>query len=251
MFSTLIVNPLYNILILLVNFLTTDFGISVIVMTIVIRLFLFPLSKSQIQTQLKFKQVQEPLVELKKKYKDKPDVMAKKMMELYKEYNIKPMAGFFLLLIQFPILIGLYYVFLRSGLPKVNPDILYSFVSQPEWINTRFIGLFELTNKSALLAGLAGITQWVQLKLLMGEKDEKKETSKKPANQMGDMMKNFQKQMTFIMPIMITFISYSFGSVIALYLLTSNIFSIGQEFYIRKTIKKPEEEKLDTQIQTP
>lgn len=244
MFSTLITHPLYNILILLVNFITTDIGIAVIIMTIIIRLALFPLSKSQIKTQIKFKQVQGPLDELKKKYKNQPEVMGRKMMELYKEYDIKPLSGFFLLLIQFPILIGLYYVFLRSGLPEVNPDILYSFVSQPEWINPKFIGLFEITGKSVLLAFLAGMTQYIQLKLLTGGQEKKTNDPNKKQGPMGDMMKNFQSQMTFIMPLMIAFISYSFGVIIAAYLLTSNIFSIGQEYYIRKTIKKPEENKL-------
>jgi YidC/Oxa1 family membrane protein insertase len=248
MFNSIIITPLYNILILLVDFLTTDIGIAVVIMTVIIRLLLFPLSKNQIQTQIKFKQVQKPLEELKAKYKDQPDVMGRKMMELYKEYEIKPFSGVLLLIIQLPILFGLYYVFLRSGLPEVNSEMLYSFVSKPEYINNTFIGIFNITSKSIILAFLAGLTQWIQLRMLNSVNKDNKEVSEKKDNPMGDMMKNFQTQMTYIMPLMIAFISYSFGVIIAIYLLTGNLFSIAQEYYLRKNIRKPE---LNTNIQAP
>jgi YidC/Oxa1 family membrane protein insertase len=245
MFNSIIITPLYNILILLVNFITSDIGIAILIMTIIIRLILFPLSRNQIQTQIKFKQVQGPLEELKAKYKDQPDVMGRKMMELYKEYEIKPLSGFLLLLIQLPILFGLYHVFLRSGLPEVNPEMLYSFVSQPGYISDNFIGLFEITGKSIILAALAGLTQWIQLRILQNSTKVDNINPGKEKNPMGDMMKNFQTQMTFVMPLMIAFISYSFGVIIAIYLLTSNIFSIFQEYYMRKKVRKPE---LNTNI---
>ena len=231
-FISLIVKPFYNALIFLVDFITSDLGLAVIILTIVFRFVIFPLSKSQIKTQIKMKDIQEPLKELKKKYKNEPQVMAQKMMELYKENDIKPFSGFLLLFIQLPLLFGFYYMFLKAGLPAINTELLYSFVPSPTMINTSFLGI-ELTEKSVILALLASITQYFQAKLLLPHKDDKKPEK----GSMEDMMRDVQTKMVYVIPTIMLFISYSFGAIIALYFDRSNIFSIIQEAYLKKTIK--------------
>jgi len=231
-FITLIVKPFYNSLIFLVDFITNDLGLAIIILTIVFRFLIFPLSKSQIKTQIKMRDIQEPLKDLKKEYKDEPQVMAKKMMELYKENDIKPFAGFLLLFIQLPLLFGFYYMFLRAGLPEINPELIYSFIPSPQVIDTIFLGI-NLTSQSVILALLASITQYFQAKLLL----PKKGASKHDKGSMEDIMKNIQTQMVFILPVIMLFISYTFGAIVALYLVTSNIFSIAQEIYLKRTIK--------------
>ena len=85
-------------------------------------------------------------------------------MEHYKEKGINPFIGIFIFLVQFPILIGLYQVFLKSGLPNINTDILYSFVSKPENIKMTLFGFFDISHKSIFLALIAGITSYFQIK---------------------------------------------------------------------------------------
>ena len=96
-----------------------------------------------------------------------------------------------------------------------------------------FFGV-ELTSKSVILALLASITQFFQAKLLLP-----KNTKNKPEKgSMEEIMQNVQTQMVYFIPIIILFVSYTFGAIIALYFITSNIFSIIQEYYLKKTIKK-------------
>ncbi|HMO78760.1 MAG TPA: YidC/Oxa1 family membrane protein insertase [Candidatus Paceibacterota bacterium] len=238
LFISLIVQPFYNTLILLVDFLTTDLGIAIIILTIIIRTILFPLSKSQIRTQIKMQQVQGPLKEIQKKYKDDREAMGREMLKLYKEHKLNPFSGIFLIMIQLPLLIGLYYVFMNSGLPELNTNLLYSFVPRPEYINTNFLGMIEMTQKSLLLAILAMITQFIQMKIILPKNISSSKNVSSGEINMEDMMKNMQKQMLYIMPIILFFVSYTFGAIIGLYILVGNIYSIGQELYIRKTIKR-------------
>ena len=249
-FLTIIVRPFYNSLIFLVDFITSDLGLAIVILTVVFRLIIFPLSKSQIKTQIKMRDIQEPLKELKKKYKDNPQEMAQKMMILYKENEIKPFSGFLLLFIQLPLLFGFYYMFLRAGLPEINTELIYSFVPYPNIIDTNFFGI-NLTQQSVILALLASITQYFQAKLLIPKEDKNNPVEK---DSIEYVMQNVQKQMVYVLPIIMLFISYTFGSIVALYIVTSNIFSIIQEFYIKKTIKdkkvgeNQKEIVLDTEI---
>jgi len=242
LFISLIVRPFYNALIFLVDFITSDLGFAVIILTIIFRFIIFPLSKSQIKTQIKMKDIQEPLKDIKKEYKDNPQEMGKKMMKLYKDNEIKPFAGFLLLFIQLPLLFGFYYMFLRAGLPEINIDLIYSFIPYPEIIDTSFFGI-NLTSKSVILAILASVTQYFQLKFLLTNNDPKKNPDK---GSIEDVMQGVQKQMVYVMPVIMLFISYSFGAIIALYFVTSNVFSIAQEFYVKKTIKEKDKKEVAT-----
>ncbi|HMP67321.1 MAG TPA: YidC/Oxa1 family membrane protein insertase [Candidatus Paceibacterota bacterium] len=237
-FISFIVQPFYNILILLVDFFTTDLGVAIIVLTIVIRTLLYPLSKSQIRTQIKMQQIQGPLKEIQNKHKDNREVMGKEMLKLYREHKVNPFSGIFLLMIQLPILIGLYYVFMNSGLPEINSSLIYSFVPSPDFINTNFLGMIDLTSKSILLAILAMVTQFIQMKIIFPKTDKTKIASNNGELNTENMMKSVQTQMLYVMPVILLFISYTFGAIIALYILVGNLYSIGQELYIRKNLKK-------------
>jgi len=234
LFIEFIVQPFYNFLFLLMNYITPDLGLSIIIIIVLFRFIIYPLSKKQIQTQIQMKKIQEPLAELKKKFKDTPEELGRAIMKLYKDHNVNPFSGILILLIQMPLLFGFYYVFARAGLPEINTDLIYSFVAHPININTNFLGIFELTSKSAVLAAIAALTQYFQFRLLMSQGKPEKKKEEKKDGVMGDVMKGMQTQMTYVMPLFIMFIAYTFGAIIALYFIVSNIFSIGQEIYIRK-----------------
>src|SRR3989344_2506783 len=237
-FHSIFYNPIYNGLVFLVSFFPwMDLGIAVVIVTLVVKLIVFPLTKESIKTQLKVKEI-DPLVnEIRKKYEKDKEAQARKIMDLYKEYKINPFASFFLILVQLPILFALYFVFLKGGLPDVNFDILYSFIKAPAHIdNVTFLGFFDITQKSFILALLAGISQFFQIRLVMS--GQKK--NDKPADQntfKDDLVKNMQLQMKYVMPVIIFIIAYGLISAVALYWITSNLFMIVQELYIRKTVK--------------
>lgn len=234
-FHILFYNPIYNGLIFLIStFSWMDFGMAVIAITIIVKLILFPLTRSSIRTQIEIKKIEPLLNEIKTKYEKNKEEQARRMMDLYKEHQINPFASFLLILVQLPILFALYFVFLKSGLPNVHTDILYSFVKAPDFINPNFLGLIDISQKSLILSFLAGITQFLQMKLIM----PKIENNGQKNNLKDDLVRNMQIQMKYVLPVFIFFIAYGLASAIALYWTASNLFMIGQELYIRKNYKK-------------
>src|ERR1035437_10500075 len=148
-FNTLIFQPFYNGLILLINLLSFfDAGVIVIIFTIIIKVILLPLSIKASKSALQMKSIEKDLNAIKEKHKDNKEEQTKQTIEYYKVNNINPFAGIFVLLIQLPIIIGLYRVFLVSGLPVVNKSLLYSFVVAPLGVNMVFLHLTNIAQKS-------------------------------------------------------------------------------------------------------
>jgi len=241
-FNNFLVIPLYNVLVLIIEKIPfADLGISVILLTIFVRIVLYPLSKSAIKTQLKMRDVQKPLEEIKEKYKNDQQKMAVEMMKFYKENDIRPFSGILLILMQLPIIFALYFVFLKEGLPNIDTNLLYSFVNAPEIVNQKFLGIFDLGTKSIILALLAGITQFFQARLMIRKNNENMGAQ---TGFQADLMKSLQIQMQYVLPGLMIAFSYSLGGVVALYFMTSNIFSIFQELYLKKRLEKEESFKL-------
>jgi YidC/Oxa1 family membrane protein insertase len=241
LFNNFLVIPLYNFLILIINHIPfADLGFAIILLTVLIRFVLYPLSKSAIKTQLKMKEIQKPLEEIKQKYKGDQQQAALEMMKFYKENDIRPFSGMLLILVQLPIIFALYFVFLNEGLPNINLELLYSFVIAPGHINTNFLGIFDLTSKSVSLALLAGIAQFFQAQIMFKRSAQTTSNSndKKAGGFQEDLMKSMQIQVKYVLPGIMIGIAYSLGSVIALYFLTSNLFSIFQELFLKKQLEK-------------
>jgi YidC/Oxa1 family membrane protein insertase len=237
LFNTAFYNPLYNGLVLLLDILPwLDLGLAIVVFTIIVKLILFPLSQKSIQTQVKIKNIEPQIKDIKEKYKDKQE-QAVKTMELYKKEKINPFSGFFLILVQIPIIFALYFIFLRAGFPEINTDILYSFVGVPEQIKTTFLGLIDVSEKSFILALFTGITQFFQAKLASPKTEPKKDNQGLAA----DFARSMSFQMKYVFPIIIFFIAYTISAAIALYLMTSNLFMIGQEIYVRRGMDKKDD----------
>ena len=237
-FKVTIYEPLYNGLIALINTLPFfDAGVIVIIFTLIVKIILFPLSKKAVKTQLKMKEIQPKLAELKETYKDDQQQYAMKMLEMYRDNEINPFSTIFLTFLQIPIIICLYYVFLKSGLPSIQTDLLYSFVSAPSTVNMEFLGLIDISERSHILALLAAITSFYQMKFAMPIP----QTNSKPGESFkDDLARSMSIQMRYVFPVIVYFIAYTISGVIAIYWFTSNIFTIGQEIYTRKHLKKPE-----------
>tara|TARA_B100000508_G_scaffold60333_2_gene47458 strand:- start:16847 stop:17614 length:768 start_codon:yes stop_codon:yes gene_type:complete len=239
-FHAVAYDPIYNLLVFLVDIIPGgDVGLAVILATVIVKIILFPLSLSAVRTQMVMKIAQPKIKEIQERLKDKREEMAKELMALYKEYKINPFSSLLLFLIQIPIIIALYLVFLREAFPEVNVDLLYSFVAIPEVISLQFLGFIDVTGRSIILALLAGITAYFQVRFAMPAPGPRKEN----ASMKDDMIRNLQIQMRFMMPVLITIFAYVISAAVALYFVASNLFAIGQELYMRQTVKKEKKEE--------
>lgn len=226
-----IYRPLYNGLIFLGDiFPFFDAGVLIIIFTIIVKLILFPLSKKAVRTQAMMKLAEPELRAVKEKYKNDRQMQALETMKIYKEKQINPFSSIFLILIQLPIIFALYKIFYSTEFSSVNADLLYSFVFAPENISSTFLGIIDVTQKSLVLALLAAVSQYFQIKLSIPATIKKVEN---PTFQ-DDFARNMHVQMKYVFPVMIFFISYSVAAALAIYWTTSNLFMIGQELYIRK-----------------
>ena len=232
---TIFYDPIYNGLIFFVDLVPGgDVGVAIILITIVVKLIIFPLSKKAVRTQMIMKRLEPELKKIREKNKDDRQKQAELMMAVYKENEINPLSGLGLILIQLPLIFALYWVFFRGGLPEIDATLLYSFVSIPSLINMDFIGLIDMAGRSLLLAAAAGITQYYQISLTLPEIQARKDN----ASLKEDLARSFQLQMKYVMPAFVFVVAYFISAAVALYWLTSNIFSIGQEFVIRKQVKE-------------
>ena len=220
--------PLLNILAFFVSVVPGgDVGIAVIVLTLLVKTALFPLSQRSIESQAKMNLLNPELKKIKDSGASKEE-QAKQTFELYKKYKANPFSGCLLVLIQIPIIFALYYVFLKGI--KFDGASLYSFIQTPAHINMNFLGFINLSTKSIGLAIVAGISQFFQAYYMP-----------KPAPSDGNSQsfqdsfaKSMNMQMKYVFPFIVAFIAYSVSGAVALYWITSNMFAIGQQIYAKK-----------------
>jgi YidC/Oxa1 family membrane protein insertase len=226
MFHTIFYVPLYNALIALTHLFGGSLGLAVIGLTLVVKLILSPLSHLSIKSQIEQKKLQPLLDEIKKKYPDQKE-QTQKTMELYKEHKTNPFAGCLLILLQLPIIIALYRVFLAGA--AVNPGELYSFVAAPATIQGTLLGI-SMTGRSILLAVLAGVSQFVQMYLSPSMQQSTAQPD--PENRQAVMAASMTKSMKYTMPIMIAVFAFAVPGAVALYWVVSNLFMIAQERFV-------------------
>ncbi len=233
LWSTLFYNPLYNLLMFFVSVAPMhDLGIAVILLTILVKIILFPLSKKAIVSQLKMKLIQPKIDKIKKEVTDKQE-QAKQTFALYKKEGVNPFSSCLVLIIQLPILFALYYVFLKGIGSAVDTSILYSFVKAPSDIHNLFLGMFDMTKPSIIFGILAGVTQFIQL-------HHQPISQEKPGDE-GDMQAmlayNMTRQMKYILPIIIVVVSIKLPSALALYWIVSNVITLIQEQLIKRSLR--------------
>lgn len=248
-FNVVFYEPLYNALVLLIDILpTADVGIAVVVLTLLVKVLILPLSIKATRTQMKLKILEPKIKEIQTKYKDKREEQAIKMMDVYKEAKVNPFSSIFLLLLQLPIVIALYLVFARGGLPEINAEILYSFIPSPENVNMNFLGLIDVAGKSLVLAIIAGVAQFAQSHFLLSAqkkvKEEKKEEpaeEKKEPSFRDELAKSMNLQMRYVFPLIIGFISYTISGAVALYFIVSSLVTIAQEVFVKRRLRAENE----------
>ncbi|MDO8659486.1 MAG: YidC/Oxa1 family membrane protein insertase [Candidatus Parcubacteria bacterium] len=220
--------PLFNLLIFLYNIIPGgDFGLAIILLTLIVRFIFFPLSIKALVSQKELGKLQPKIKELQDKYKNDKQALGKATMELYKEHKVNPFGGCLPILVQLPVLIALYSA-LGSGLKPESFSALYSFIDNPGAIKQIAFGFIDLTHKSPYLAILAGVMQWFQ--------------SKQAAKLQGPVDKNspptaaFQmnKQMLYFFPIMVIIIAWNLPTGLVIYWVAATVFSIFEQLYINR-----------------
>lgn len=234
LFDAFLYRPLFNSLVLLYNYIPGhDFGIAIIVLTLIIKFILYPASVKAIKSQKSLQGIQPKIQEIQKKYKDDKEKQAKEILGIYKAEKINPFGGLFLAFIQLPILIALYRVF-WLGLKPEELSRLYSFVANPGQINALFVGLIDLSKPNFIFAALAGILQFFQTKMLM----PKKIPSAQSKNNGPDFSQVMQKQMLYFFPVLTVIILLNLPSALGLYWMASGVFSVIQQYFLMKPAKK-------------
>lgn len=236
--KTILYQPLFNFLILLVWLIPGhNVALAIIILTLIIRLILLPSSNKATEAQKKIQAAQPELDKIKEKYKNDQQAQAKATMEFYQANKINPLSSCLPLLIQFPILIVLYYVF-RYGLDTSHFNLIYSFIPKPDLMNTNFFGI-NITQPNIYLAILTGLAQFWQSKQLMPKKSVMKVDDKS-----GQFQKILTSQMTYIMPVFTVFIAMALPAALSLYWTVTSLFSVAQQHYVLNRPTKPEKVKI-------
>lgn len=249
-FDFLLLFPIINVLIAiyqLLVFLHIPFalGFSIIVLTSVIRIVLYPLTNAQLKAAAKMQSVSGHIATLKEKHKGDAKKLQAETMRLYKEHGINPAAGCLPLIIQLPIIWGLYSVL--DKVVKSAPTQALEYVNSVAYSSSlhlihpwdpTFFGislakgpsdLFSSMGPVVLLVPLVtGVLQFIQSKMMMPEKVDTKNKQKKE----DDFATTFQNQSAYIFPVMIGFFSYTFPLGLSLYWNTFTIFGIIQQYKI-------------------
>lgn len=229
-FNLILYKPFLNALILIYNFLGKDIGIAVVLLTLLIKLILFPVSAKTIRSQKKAAELQEKIKEIQRNCGKDKEKQNRAIMELYQKEKINPFSGCLPLFLQLPILIALYKVFLTGLDLKILSVSLYSFVSLPESVNYHFLGAINLATPNIIIAFLSGFLQYVQAKLSIS-------FISPSAGKKENFSTAMQKQMTFLFPVFTVFIVWKMGALIGVYWIISTLFSIIENFIIKKMNK--------------
>ncbi|NPV84643.1 MAG: membrane protein insertase YidC [Anaerolineae bacterium] len=237
MWDTLIITPFINVLLFIYTMVGNNFGIAIILFTLLIRLVTHPLTVQQIKGAAAMQDLQKDKrwLDLQAKYKNEKDKLAQEQMKLYKELGINPFASCLPTLIQFPIIIGLYQSVIKtlanspiellnlmrhinvsflkvSELIPLNSQFLWMDLGQPERLNLPFIP-FGIP----VLAIVVVVTTYLQSKLMAT-----------PTGNPNDQTAMMTNMMNIYMPFLMGYLAYTLASGLSLYFVASNVIGIGQ-----------------------
>ena len=261
-FELFIVQPIFNLLLFIYSIVPfADFGIAIIIFTIIIRFALWPLVVKQLHQVKAMRKLQPELAKIKKATKGNRQLESMQMLELYKKHGVKPFRSILILLIQLPIFIALFQVIQiftthRDAIEKFTYSFMQVFdpvkqlLANPANFNEKFLGVIDLTQHAfsaeginiflILLAGIAAYTQYViskqtsptssnkRLRDVLAEAGEGKQPDQAELNAV------MTSKMIKFLPFMMFFIMMGLPGALALYYVTSNLFAAVQQHYLLK-----------------
>ncbi len=224
--------PLFNLLIFLYNNLG-DLGLAVIVLTLIIKLILYPISAKATKNQKDLTEIQPKIKEIQEKYKDNKEKQAEKVLELYSKENISPFSGILPLMMQFPIIISVFQIF-RRDLGAGELVHLYEFVARPEIVNYFSFGVLDLSSPNIILGVFAGVAQFFQIKITMPEQKKEGEENQKKGEKKPDFGEMMKSQMKFMLPLFTIFILSTLPAAVGVYWIITTLFAILQYYLIKR-----------------
>lgn len=227
-FKTILYIPFYNLMIFFAFLAHGSIGWAIIFVTLVIRAALWWPSIKAAKATTAMQALQPKINAIREKYKDDTQKLNEETMKLYKEAGASPLGCCGPMVIQLVVIWILYRVFF-IGFNTNSYNLLYAFTPRPETIKTFFMGIDLSKPEHWVLPILAGATQMLLSWMTMPKTDPK---------QKADINTMMSKQMTFIFPIMTIFIARNLASGLALYWVVTTLFSLGQQYYVNKVIRK-------------
>ena len=191
-----------------------NYGVAIIIVTILMRIIVFPLTLKQEKSMKKMRDLQPELEKIKEKYKDDPQEYQRKTAELYRESGVNPLGGCLPLLIQMPIFVALYWAFSGNAIPA-DAKFLWFTLKQPDRLF--MMGKFAFNLLPVLNVGVTYIQQKIMTSATGGQENNQ---------QMQTMM--------YMLPLMMLFIFYNMPSGVTLYYLVSGALSLVQQYFILK-----------------
>ena len=179
-----------------------NYGLAIVLLTIVIKMILYPLTVKQVKSMKAMQEIQPAMKKLQKDYKNNPQLMQQKIGELYKDAGVNPLAGCLPLLIQMPILMGMYYSLFNFQYPS------------PEAAQFLWLPSMSEPDPTHILPVIAAVTTYWQTR------------------QTSDMSNTQMKMMAYVMPLFIGFMSWNFASGLVLYWAAMNFCQIAQQWWM-------------------
>lgn len=229
LFNEVLYRPLFNSVVYIYNLMPgSDLGVTIIILTVIIRILFLPLSLKTIRSQKLLKDLAPKIAEIKAKFKNDTPAQTAATLKLYKDNKANPLGGCLPLVVQLPILIALYQVFVKGITPE-SLSLLYSFVQSPEVINKYFLGTIDVTKSSHVLTIVAGGLQFLQAKQSITPDPGGGATPLAGGKEMAAL----SKQMLYFFPIMIIIIGWNLPAGLILHWVVTTIFSIFEQGYIK------------------
>jgi YidC/Oxa1 family membrane protein insertase len=238
LFRGLVTKPLLNGLIFIASFMPEyNLGLAIILLTIIVKLLLLIPNQHALEGQRKMQLIQPKLDELKKKYKDDQRKLQEETLKVWKEYKINPLQSCLPMLLQFPILIGLFFVIRDGSVLELSRHLLYGPYQDLSWhFGTHFLG-FDLTKPSIFIfPPLLVILQFIQMKLAFAKQKKKSNVidMSEPKKKWSPENINQQTIMLYVLPLMIGFFALKFQAAVSLYWGISTLFGIAQQMYVNR-----------------
>ncbi|MEK7591378.1 MAG: YidC/Oxa1 family membrane protein insertase [Patescibacteria group bacterium] len=239
-FRTFITKPFLNFLIFVASLLPDhNLGIAIIVLTLLVKIALYFPTQHALQGQKEMQKLQPKLDAIKSEFKNDPQRMQQETMKLWKEHKVNPFQSCLPMLIQFPILIGLFYTIRDGSVLALSRHLIYGAYQDLPWtFNTNFLGLDLLKPNLFIVPALLMTAQFVQLKLSFAINDRKRVKKEQEKKEDGKKEMSPQKMqqnvMLYGLPIMIGAFAFQFPAAVSLYWGISTLFAIVQQIVVNR-----------------
>jgi YidC/Oxa1 family membrane protein insertase len=236
--NTILVNPMLNVLVLFYKY-TGNLGISIILLSALVRLLLFPLYTPSLKMAKKQKELKPELDKIKEKYKHDRKQASQAQMELYKKHGLNPASGCLTNIFVFLIPVALYGVINQmtrvSDVSLINSKIYFDFLKLPlgEALNLKFLYLnLAKPDRLFIIPVITAALQFMASKMMMPAVSAAEKLAKKTADKTDDLAYNVQQQMLYMLPVMMLIFGITLPSAVMLNILVSSVFSIVQNYFV-------------------